>query len=259
MQTRLYLSLIPEALIFSQLEPEQFGSYLAVGDKRLTSGPAIFFELDPNFDTEAFNMEAAREKCVAHPDGGPRRSSYAAVYMALANVPIPALGELYLTTDDGLTLRLERSEQDPPSKSGLHLFQEICPVQPRVASPLGPKAFAAYVTNPQNPVFLPRLAFCELRLDGLAEDPTEPSRGQNLPYRNLPHLRECLSALKYKADKMTKIVSRDMDPTRIYPVMENGFYVGDNKDFAFYPLPNEEERETKFVRWFTSATKTRRL
>lgn len=258
MAVHLYVSLIPEALIFSELDPDRFGKYLAIGSKRLTSGPAAFFEIDPGFTTDAFNVKAAREKCHPHPDGTPRSSCYAGVYMVLANVPISELGTLYLTTEDGLTLPMKRSSDDPPTSSGLHLYQEICPVQPRVASPLNPREFAAYVTDPHNPVFLPRLAFCELRLDALAHDPENAPIG-NLPYRNLPHLRECLTALRYKSTKMTKIVMRDMDTTRLLPMLENGFYVGDQNDFAYYPLPSRDDLETKHYQWFNSANRIKRL
>jgi len=257
METHLYLSLIPEALIFSQLTPPQFGKYLSIGAKRLTRGPAVFFEIDPAFTTDAFHVEAARAKCVPHPDGTPRRSCYASVYQVLAHTPISVLRDLYLTTADGLTLQLGRQAYEKPNEPGLHLYQEICPVQPRVASPLDPEDFAAFVTNPENPVFLPRLAFCELRLDGLARDP-ERSSADNLPYRNVNHLRECLTALKYKTDKLTKIVMRDMEADRVFPVMTNGFFVGDQEELAYYPLPSADAQATEYHRWFNSATRTAR-
>ena len=43
MKSHLYLSLIPEALILSQLPPDKFGAYLATGSKRQIEGPAVFF------------------------------------------------------------------------------------------------------------------------------------------------------------------------------------------------------------------------
>ena len=46
-QARLYLSLIPQGLIASMLEPEAFGSYYSVGTKVHSRGEAIFFEVDP--------------------------------------------------------------------------------------------------------------------------------------------------------------------------------------------------------------------
>jgi len=258
METYLYLSLIPEALIFSQLPPERFGKYLAIGDKKLTRGPAIFFSVDPAFQSDAFKLDNARAKCEAHPDGSPRRSSYVSVYNVLAQVPVSALGSLYLTTKDGITLELESTGEEPPERSGFHLYQEICPVYPKVASPLGPKAFARYVTNPENAVFLPRLAFCELRLNGMATDP-EKSSAANLPYRDLNHLRECLTSLGYRQDKMTKIVHRDLRKELIYPVVDTGFYVGDQNAFLHYPFPSEDDLEGKHHLWWSSATSVSRF
>lgn len=258
MDTYLYLSLIPEALILSQLSPERFGKYIAIGDKKLTRGPAIFFEVDPQFESEHFQMASARAKCVPHPDGSPRRSSYVSVYNVLSNVPVSALGKLHLTTKDGVTLNLSPTREMPPARTGFHLYQELCPVIPKVASPLAPEAFVRHVTDPANPVFLPRLAFCELRLDGMATDP-EKSSASNLPYTDLNHLRECLTSLRYKSDKMTKIVHRDLQKDLIYPVIETGFFVGDQEDCVFYPFPGIEDLEGKHHRWWSSATSVSRF
>ena len=258
METYLYLSLIPEALIYSQLAPDRFGKYLAIGDKKLTRGPAIFFALDPEFSSDAFKMAEARKKVERHPDGSPRRSTYVSVYNVLANSPVAALGKLYLTTKDGITLELSPTREEPPARKGFHLYQEICPVFPKVASPLAPHAFARYVTNPDHPVCLPRMVFCDLRLDGMATDP-EKSSASNLPYNDLNHLRECLTSLKYKTDKMTKIVHRDFNKNLLYPVIDTGFFVGDQEDFLFYPFPSEEELEGTHHRWWSSATSVSRF
>ena len=45
MPVHLYFSLIPEALVASMLDPEEFGSYYAVGTKKKSTGQAIFFEV----------------------------------------------------------------------------------------------------------------------------------------------------------------------------------------------------------------------
>ena len=39
----LYFSVTPEALIASGLQPEEFGSYLAVGTQKRARGQAVFF------------------------------------------------------------------------------------------------------------------------------------------------------------------------------------------------------------------------
>jgi hypothetical protein len=258
METYLYLSLIPEALIYSQLTPELFGNYIAIGDKKLTRGPAIFFSLDPDFKSDAFQLDKAREKCTPHPDGSPRRSSYVSVYNVLSSIPISALGNLHLTTKDGITMTIERSTEPLKERKGFHFYQEICPVYPKVASPLAPHDFAKFVTDPDNPVFLPRLVFCDLRLDGLATDP-EKSSASNLPYKDLNHLRECLTSLKYKTDKMTKIVHRDLQKDLIYPVVESGFFVGDQEDFAYYPFPDADDLDGAHHKWWRSATSVSRF
>lgn len=258
MENYLYLSLIPEALILSQLPPDRFGKYLAIGDKKLTRGPAIFFAIDPDFRSDAFRIEEALAKCAPHPDGSPRRSTYISVYNVLANMPLSAFRELYLTTKDGLTLQLEPSGEEAPQRQGFHLYQEICPVFPRVASPLSPSAFAEYVSDSAHAVFLPRLVFCELRLNGMALDPEKSAAG-NLPYKDLNHLRECLTSLKYRRDKMTKIIHRDLNKDLIYPVLDSGFYVGDPTGCLYYPFPSEDELEGKHHLWWSSATSVSRF
>jgi hypothetical protein len=258
METYLYLSLIPEALIFSQLPPDRFGKYLAIGDKKLTRGPAMFFSVDPDIDVEDLRLSEAREKCVPHSDGSARRSTYVSVYGALAKLPLDALKDLYLTTSDGITLKTSEAPYEIERRKGFHLYQEICPVYPKVASPLQPKEFSQFVTDPIHPVYLPKIVFCELRIDGLATDP-EKSSASNLPYKDMNHLRECLTSLQYKTDKKTKIVHRDLNKDLIYPVIENGFYVGDQEHFRYYPFPEIDDLESTHHVWWNSACSVSRF
>jgi hypothetical protein len=92
----------------------------------------------------------------------------------------------------------------------------------------------------------------------MATDP-EKSSASNLPYNDLNHLRECLTSLKYKSDKMTKIVLRDLNKDLIYPVVEQGFYVGDQQEFRFYQFPSEDDLQGKHHRWWSSATSVSRF
>jgi hypothetical protein len=106
---RLYLSLIPEALIASMLEPKEFGSYYAVGKKVHVFGEAMFFEVDPAFRSDDFPFHLADERCITQPNGDPKSSVYLGIHDVLARIPVSALGNLYLVTDDGRTLGLERA------------------------------------------------------------------------------------------------------------------------------------------------------
>ncbi len=55
----LYFSLLPAALIASQLTPEQFGQYYATGYGYRSKGQALFFEIDPDFRQEYVEIDQA--------------------------------------------------------------------------------------------------------------------------------------------------------------------------------------------------------
>ena len=86
MDKHLYFSLIPEALIASQLPPEKFGQYYATGYGYKSKGEALFIELDPTFRDDFFAIDEAWAKCEVHPDGRPKNSVYVATYRVLEQV-----------------------------------------------------------------------------------------------------------------------------------------------------------------------------
>lgn len=252
MKVNLYLSVIPEALIASHLAPEEFGNYYAVGSQKRSRGQAIFFEVDPSLESDYLRTAESETRCVPHEDGSPRRSSYLAIYRALEHVPLSAFGKLHLVTDDGRDLAVERSACPQPAAGGLHFYQEICPVTPRVASKLAPHEFAAYMTDRANPVSVDKLVFAELRIDALAADP-EKGDVSNLPYPNIDHLRDCLKELHHRYAKSTKVVARDTSASFLYRTILGGIYVADRTGLAYYPLPPREELESKYYAWWRSA------
>ncbi len=253
----LYLSLLPEALIFSMLSPAQFGKYLAIGDRKLSRSPALFFSVDPVVRPEGIDLERGRSRCVEHTDGTPRRSAYVSIHHVLERIPVEALGDLHLATRDGLVLTLRRGPYGEPADGRAYLYQEICPVSPRVVSSLGPRAFCRYVTSRDNPLYLPRLVFADLRLGNLATDP-DHAEARDLPYPELSHLRSCLSALGGKPGKKTKVFQRDFRPGGFFYLVENGFYVGGGDDFVHYPMPGEDALLGEHNRWWNSATQAER-
>jgi len=248
----LYLSLVPEALIASMLTPEEFGNYYAVGTKKKSSGQAIFFEVDPDFRSKYFRINEGVSRCVSHEDGTPKASIYISVYRVLEHVDLSALRELFLVTQDGRTLGLESSGTIPHLDDGLHLYKEIAPVSPLIASRLNPMEFYdLIVKNPTSLVTLPAIVFSELRLDELAEDP-EMGQVGDLPYRNMDHLREVLMDLKTKP-VATKMVDRISPAIFAYRTVKNGFYVGNESDLIFYPMLSSDELRENNYRWWRSA------
>jgi len=253
MAVHLYLSLIPEALIASMLTPEEFGAYYAVGSEKKSRGQAIFFEIDPQFRGKDFQVEEAIERCIPHDDGSPKSSIYISVYRVLENIPMDAIKSLYLTTQDGRTLKLDPSQNLPEVDDGLHLYREISPVTPLVVSALGPRAFyELIVKNPTSLIKLPAVCFLELRLNDLAQEPESAEAG-DLPYANMEHLRSCLVSLRSKAVN-SKMVDRLPSSGIPYRSIKNGFFVGNTKKLIYFPFPDEKTLVDKYYRWWRSAT-----
>ena len=253
MTVHLYLSLIPEALIASMLVPEDFGNYYAVGSKKKSRGQAIFFEIDPDLKTSFFHLEEALRRCVAHEDGSPKRSIYLSVYRVLENVPLSALIGLYLVTQDGRTLGIEKSRVLPSEEKGLHLYREIAPVPPLVVSSLAPHAFYdLIVRNPTNLIKLPAVCFVELRLGELKDEPQNGDVG-DLPYENIDHLRNCLLELRDKSIH-TKMVDRFPPRAIPYRTIKNGLFVGNAERLMYYALPPWEELKKTHYAWWRSAS-----
>lgn len=247
----LYLSLIPEALIASMLPPEEFGNYYAVGSLKKQRGEAVFIEIDPDFRHDFFRVEDGIAQCVPHDDGRPKKSVYIATYRVLEHVPASAFRKLYLVTAYGESLALEPSSR-PPGTGTLHMYQEIAPVNPLVVSTLGPRSFYELITqDPDSLVHLPAIAYVELQLGQLAEDP-EFGELKDLPYDNVAHLRECLIAVKDKRVH-TKIVNRIGDVEFHYRTIKSGIYVGNRDELVYFPLPSREELRSTYYRWWRSA------
>lgn len=255
MKTYLYLSLIPESLIASMLPPDQFGNYYAVGTEKRSRGQAIFFDVDPCFQSDYLPMQDIAKRCVPHSDGSPRRSTYLSIYRVLEHIPLSALGNLHLATTDGRVLSLEQKPYEADKADRLHLYQEFCPVNPRVASTLDPAQFLRHMTDTTQPISVEKIAFCEMRLEALATDP-EGGSVENLPYHNIHHLRDCLLGLKYDPNKKTKVVMRHLQQDVLFRTVRNGFFVGDKERLLYYPMPSLEDLELKYHPWWRSALTT---
>ena len=253
MAHRLYLSMIPEALVASMLPPREFGSYLAVGTRKRTRGQSIFVEVAPDFQSDFFPLGDVATRCVPHPDGQPKHSVYLGIYRALEHIPRSVARSLFLVTPDGRVLELPPAAEPPTASPGLHLYQEICPVHPRIASTLSPEEFVRFITGPSRAVHVPRLCFVQLRLGALAQDP-EGGKIGDLPYSHLDHLRDCLTQLSAQPDKHTKTVDRIQPQTCPYRAIETGFFIGDQEGLTYYAFPSPAELERDHHDWWRSAS-----
>jgi hypothetical protein len=244
-----------EALIASHLAPAAFGTYMAVGTKKLASGHMAFFEIDPEFPkyTDRFKVDDIEQRCAPHADGSPKRSKYLSVYRVMEFLPLPVYGSLYLTTPDGRVLRLDESPYDAAAETpGLSMYQELCPLIPMVVSTQGPAAFARTITDPRNPVHAPRIFFADLALERDAQG----RLAGWLPYTDPMHIEDCLHGLEHgdPGGKVTKTVSRTPRTRGFLRVIRRGFFLGDQTGVKFYRFPTREELEIHHSKWWHSAS-----
>jgi len=251
MSKYVYLTCTPEALVASMLPPEGFGMYLSTGTKKRNKSQTIFFEVDLGKIEHLIDMDSLNRRCVAKEDGSPKSSVYLSVYRVLETIPLDALKSLYLTTDHGCVLELKQSpyDKDKEASKVLHLYQELNPVSPLVASELPPSVFLKRLTDGSTPIKLPKLFFVELKLGELATNPLYGS-AEHLPYQNIGHLRDCLEILRGEYEKHMKTVQRIFTGELLYRTIETGFYVGANDDMLFYPYPSMRQLENSNYEFF---------
>ncbi|MBL7222427.1 MAG: hypothetical protein ISS72_01110 [Candidatus Brocadiae bacterium] len=252
MGCHLYFSMIPEALVASMLPPEEFGRYLAVGTRKRSRGQAMFLDLQDGFESDDFALANVEERCVPHADGQPKHSLYLGIYRVLERLPLDALNHLWLVTADGRVLELPPSEIPEQFPGRYHLYQEICPVHPLIATALPPVDFTRFITDRSRPVSVPRICFVELDLQGLADDPSD-GNADDLPYAHLAHLRDCLVELDEDTSKNTKTVNRTHHEEFPYRCVKSGFFLGDQDGLLYYPFPSRQQLESEYYPWWRSA------
>lgn len=240
----MYLCITPEALIGSMLPPKEFGAYLSTGTRKRNKGQAIFFELDYDHVKSLIDVEYLDRRCISKPDGSPKHTVYLSVYKVLEMIPIKAFKSLYLSTETGIVLELKPSEYDKSKevKDTLHLYQELCPVTPQVASILSPPEFLRVLTDGTLQIRFPKLFIVDLKLGELASNPLKGS-AENLPYPSIGHLRDCLETLTKGDQKKMKTVLRFYKGELLYRSVESGYYLGGDNEMIYYRYPSMGELE----------------
>lgn len=257
-EKHLYLILHPnEALVASQLTPEEFGRHYAVGSPRHFSGKVIFAEVDINFRHMYFDIDtmlAQTEK-----DGGqlPKRTKFISSYRVLEHIDLNKLKDLYLVTVDGKVLGIQGKREYPQDgeRKAVCVYQEIAPLHLLAASILTPWEFGRLLTTEFRAKGAPRLFFVQVKLnveDLLYTDKYEVA--SPFPNVNLGHLKETIRDLVDHPEKQTKTISLNSILTDLsYTNLETGFWLMAGMDLVFYPLPTVSEMESKHHSWWRSA------
>ncbi|MCX6553295.1 MAG: hypothetical protein NTY02_20200 [Acidobacteria bacterium] len=251
-QKHLYLILHPnEALVASQLSPEEFGSHYSIGSARHFTGKVIFAEVDINYRHEYLRIDEYLGYTESGRPGKPKRTKFVKSYRVLEHIDIAAMHKLYVVTTDGAVLGLDPGQEpvDPGRRGRVRVYQEICPLRLVVASSLEPQQFGKYITAGTWSKGAPRIFFTQWDIDAEAVVKTNDVRSFSmgpLPNVNPTNLPTAIKELAEDPTKKTKTVS--LNPSldlMSYKNIQPGFWFADENAVKFYRMPTMEELHDK--------------
>ncbi|NCB00921.1 MAG: hypothetical protein EOM67_01995 [Spirochaetia bacterium] len=242
-----------EAFIASQLEPKEFGSYMARGSKKGSAERLMFAEVKGEFG-DYFDWDYAKEKCIAHSDGRPKHSLYLSIYRVIEHIPLEQYKDVYLVNKDGSTLSLKAAPYKKPANwRGYGLYKEHCPVYPFIVSSLEPKMLADYIINDTTKkITVPAIIFNDMRIIDFDEKEKTGNIG-SMYDRDLDHLKDCIATIQNQKNKMTKTVDRSFGTKFSYQIIDNGIYIARGKGILFYPMHTQEALKEIDYDWGKSA------
>jgi hypothetical protein len=256
-QKHLYLILFPnEALVASQLTPEEFGQHYSIGSPRHFGGKVIFAEVDINYRQEYFRIDDYLRITESGIPGRPKRSKFVQSYRVLENIDFAALGKLYLVSTDGGVLGLDRTKEpeDYGDRNRIRLYQEICPLRLLVASSLNPRQFGHYITAETWSKGAPKIFFTQYDIDAektVADNEVHAYNMGPLPNVNPTNLPTAVKELQEDPRKKTKTVNLNPNLDYMsYKAIKHGFWFSSALDMIFYRMPNMDELHEKHYSWW---------
>ncbi|MCF6269513.1 MAG: hypothetical protein L3J41_07375 [Melioribacteraceae bacterium] len=252
----LYMIVYPiNALVASQLEPDQFGEHYTIGGAKHYSGKVIFAELDPNYRNESFEIEKYLDMTVTHEDGSPKKTKFIKSYGVLADIDIASIQKLHLCTSNGKVLTLEPSEYTAVNEPGLiRTYQEITPLENLVVSSLDQRDFGKYITTQTQSKGAPKICFTQVEFNidhFLKTNKHSEIFNIELPRVNPYRMYDCIKVLQRMPDKATKTVGlgsllRDLS----FSYLRHGFWFFGPNDSKFFAMPSISDLENKYYGWW---------
>lgn len=252
----LYMIVYPiNALVASQLEPEQFGEHYTIGGSKHYSGKVIFTEIDINFRSDCCEIGKYLEMTVAHEDGSPKKTKFIKSYGVLEQIDIDAIQKLFLCTSNGKVLPIDAAEYTAVNEPGLiRTYQEITPLENLVLSTLDQRAFGKYITTETKSKGAPKICFTQIEFNiehFLETNKLKEIFSIDLPRVNPYRMYDCIQELKTIPGKKTKTVGlgsllRDLS----YKYLRHGFWFFERDKYKFFPMPSETDLENKYYYWW---------
>jgi len=254
-ETRLYMVLYPNsALIASQYDPEMFARHYTSGSSRHYSGKVVFAEVDLGYRNDFFDIENILKELTPHSDGRPKATKFVASYRVLEHVDLSAIGKLYISTEEGHCIGLERGEHDSSGEEAVRVYAEITPMRMLVMSKHNPKDFGAYITDPGNHKSAPKQFYTQLNIDILEfleefeKNPFKPSPISSL---HPSTIRDAFHELMSYPQKSSKGMALDSNLDSIsYRLLKHGFHFATKGETVFYPLPKHSAIEAENLKFW---------
>lgn len=259
LKTHLYMIVHPNnALVASQLNPEQFGEHYTIGSAKHHEGKVIFAEVDPEYRDPYFDIENYLKQTVPHSDGTPKKTKYISSYTVLEHVKLSAIKSLYLVTVNGKVLELKSKPYTVHNEPGMvRLYQEICPLSNLVASTLDQRAFGKYITTGTRSKGSPKIFFTQYDFDIKAFLHTTKHghiKHSPIPDTNLNRMLDYLTELERHPEKKTKTINLISTFSKVsYKVIRHGFWFASPDDFLFFPMPTVAKLERDHYAWWRFA------
>ncbi len=256
-ENHLYLILSPnQALIASQINPEQFARHYGSGTTRFYQGKVIFAEIDVNFRDPYFNIDDGLAALVPHSNGRPKATKFISSYRVLEHIDFKSIKKIYLTTSEGYCIGLSEAPYDKTHHLGfLRIFAEIAPLRMLVMSSLNFPEFGRYITNPAYGKGAPKLFYTQVELDTedfLADLENRPTMNPPIPGLHPSKLRDAINELKSSPEeKTTKGLSLDSSMDQIpYKRIRHGFMFASQEETKFFPMLSLSEIENTNLKFW---------
>ncbi len=256
-EKKMYMVLYPnQSLIASHYDPEMFARHYTSGSSRHYSGKVIFAEVDINYRNDFFDIENILKNLKPHSDGRPKATKFIASYRVLEHVDLTAIGKLYLSTEEGHCIGIDKGGCKDHQEGFIRVYAEIAPMHMLVMSRLTPQNFGKHITDPENHKSAPSQFFTQLDFNpaefvkDFEKNPFMPSP---VPSMHPSTIRDGFHELMVHPDKKTKGMALDSNMDSIsYRLIRNGFTFAAKGECMFYPMPGLSEVESmNFKFWRT--------
>jgi hypothetical protein len=251
----LYMVVFPiNALVASQLAPDQFAEHYTIGSSKHFRGKVIFAEIDINYRDPYFKIDHYLGLTVPHEDGTPKRTKFVKSYGVIEHIDFKALKDLYLVLPNGKCLPLKQQPYTAVNEPGLvRVYQGITPLTAMVASTLDQRSFAKYLAQSESKG-APSFCFTQYEFnveEFLKQNANREMMHSPFPDTNPRRLYEYIMELRGHPEKQTKTVSLNSAfGETSFSLIRHGFWFATKGETLFFPMPSQEQLNNEYYYWW---------